>query len=65
LRLYETDGRAVKAQVKFDPEVVEPDSPVVETDLLERPLQSSTARMEGEVLRVWVPARGIVTVRIG
>ena len=31
MRLYETDGRAVKAQVKFDPEVVEPDSPVVET----------------------------------
>jgi alpha-mannosidase len=65
LRLYETDGEAVEAQVRMDPSLVRPGSAAVETDILERPIPKSTAKMEGDTLKVSVPAFGIVTVRIG
>jgi len=37
----------------------------VETDILEQPLSSSTARMNGDVLSVQIPPFGLVTVRVG
>ncbi|RKY03637.1 hypothetical protein DRP77_05710 [Candidatus Poribacteria bacterium] len=65
IRLYEVEGKSVEAEVWIDPSIVRPNSPAVEVDLLERPLEANTARMEGEVLKVRVPARGIATVKIG
>jgi alpha-mannosidase len=64
VRLYETDGRETEAEVKMDSSLVKPNSPAVEVDLLERPLPRNTARMEGDTLKVKVPAFGIVTVKI-
>ena len=65
VRLYEVEGEDTEAEVRFDPSLVRPNSLAVEVNLLERPLAASTARMEGEVLKVRVPAYGIVTVKLG
>ena len=65
LRLYETDGKAVEARVKIDPALVKLGSAAVETDILERPIPDSTAKLEGDVLKVSIPAFGISTVKIG
>ncbi len=65
VRLYELSGRKTEARVRLSRALAAPDAPAVETDLLERPLAQSTARMEGEVLAVTVPAFGIATVKVG
>lgn len=65
VRLFETAGRDTQVEVRLHPALVAPDSAAVETDLLERPLAESTARMEGEVLKVQIPGHGIATVRVG
>ena len=64
VRLFETAGQEVEAQVRLAPALVAPDAPAVETDLLEQPLAQSTARMEGGVLKVKLPPHGVVTVRV-
>jgi alpha-mannosidase len=65
LRLYEMNGQPVEARVRLDRSLVEPNSPAVETDLLEQPKPKNTARMDGNTLVVSVPAYGIVTVKVG
>ena len=65
LRLFETAGRATEAEVRLSPALIAPNSPAVETDLMEQPLAASSARMEGEVLKVKLPGHGIATVRVG
>ena len=65
LRLYEMNGQPVEARVRLDSSLVEPNSPAVETDLLEQPKPKNTARMDGNTLVVSIPAYGIVTVKIG
>lgn len=65
VRLYEFGGQESEAQVRLSAALVAPDSPAVETDLIEQPLASSTARMEGDVLKVTIPAYGIATVKVG
>ncbi len=65
VRLFETAGRETEAEVRLSPALMAPDSPAVETDLMEQPLAESTARMEGEVLQVKLPPHGIATVRVG
>jgi len=65
IRLYETEGRQTEARVHFDPSLVKPDSSAVEVDLLERVISERTAKMEGEILKVMVPAFGITSVKIG
>lgn len=65
LRLYEMTGEATSAQVRIAPWLAAAGSPAVETDLLERALPESTAKMDGDVLTVTIPAYGITTVRIG
>ena len=64
VRLYEVEGTATEARVRLSG-LVEGEAEAQEVDLLERPLQTSTARMEGETLVVTVPAYGIATVRVG
>ena len=65
VRLYEIEGRETKAKVWVCPEVAPVGAPVVETDLLEQPLATSTAKRDGETLTVKLPAFGIATVKIG
>ena len=65
LRLYETEGKAVTAEVEIDSSLVEPNSVAVETDILERPVSDSSAKLEGNTLKVSIPAFGIATVKIG
>ncbi len=65
VRLYEFEGQETEAKVWIHEEVVAPDAPVVETDLLEQPLLTNTARMKDSVLTVKVPAFGITTVKVG
>jgi len=65
VRLYEIEGRETEARLRLDRALAAPDSPAVETDLLEQPLEESTARMEGDTLAVTIPPFGIATVRVG
>jgi alpha-mannosidase len=65
IRLYEFEGRETEAKVWLCEEVVPPDAPAVETDLLEQPLPTNTARMKDGLLTVKVPAFGITTVKVG
>jgi len=65
LRLYEVDGKATTAEVRLSSVLARPNAPAVETDILEQPLSSSTARMNGDVLSVQIPPFGLVTVRVG
>lgn len=65
VRLWEMEGKGTTARMRLDATLAPPDATSVQTDLLERPLKESTARMKAGVLSVKVPAFGIVTVRIG
>ena len=65
IRLYEFAGFATEAKLWICPEASPVDAPVVETDLLEQPLEKSTAKRDGEWVTVKVPAHGIATVRVG
>ncbi|MBN1137949.1 MAG: alpha-mannosidase [Anaerolineae bacterium] len=65
LRLVEVEGRDTQAGLLIAPELLPPDAEAIEVDTLERPIAGSTrVRLEGDVLRVKMPAFGIVTVRI-
>ncbi|MGC9318003.1 MAG: alpha-mannosidase [Armatimonadota bacterium] len=65
MRLYEFEGEATEARIRLSHRLADSGAPAVETDLLEQPLEESTAKMNGDVLSVMVPAHGIATVRIG
>ncbi|HEY3418505.1 MAG TPA: glycoside hydrolase family 38 C-terminal domain-containing protein [Armatimonadota bacterium] len=65
LRLYETDGKATRAQVKLDAALAPSNAPAVETDVLEQPLPTNTAKMQDDIVTVDLPAYGMVTVKIG
>lgn len=64
IRLYETDGVDTEAIVNFDPALIRPNFTAMETDILERPIPKSSARLDGNVLKVFVRAYSIVTVKI-
>jgi len=64
IRLYETEGQAATARVKLDPCLVAPDAAAMETDILERPLKTTSARMVRGTLSVKVPPFGTVTVKV-
>lgn len=65
VRLYEMLGQSGEVGVRLDPALVAGGLRAVETDILERPLDTNSARMDGDTLRVGMPAYGIVTVRLG
>ena len=65
LRLVEVEGRETEARVRLSPALVPGGASAVEADTLERPLDESTARIEGGTLLVRLSAFGIATVRIG
>ncbi len=64
IRLYETDGIDTEAIVNFDPALMRPNFTAIETDILERPIPKNTARLDDNVLKVFVRAYSIVTVKI-
>ncbi len=64
LRLVEVEGRDTEARVQFAPFLIVDQEQAFEVDILERSAETNTARLEGDVLRVPVPAYGITTVRV-
>ena len=64
IRMFEASGRETAAKIRVTG-LVKSGSKVVETDVLERPLAKSSAKMDGDVLTVTVPAYGQATVKIG
>jgi alpha-mannosidase len=64
VRLYELEGKETEARVKIA-EIVRPNSTAKELDLMEQPLSSFSAKMDGDTLVVKIPAHGISTVAIG
>lgn len=64
IRLYEVDGKDVEARVRLT-RIVPAGAPVLEVDLMERPLDGSQATMVGDTLVVPMRAYGITSVRIG
>ena len=64
LRMYETAGKPATARMQFNPAMLGAPVEAVETDIMERPLAESTARISGDTVLVDVPARGIATVLV-
>jgi alpha-mannosidase len=65
LRLVEVEGRKTEARLALAPELLPAAATAIEVDTLERPLDTSGARLAGGTLVVSLPAFGIATVRIG
>lgn len=64
IRLFEMTGKKTAAQVRVA-DLYKQGAKAVETDTLERPLKKNTAKLEGDVLSVTVPAYGHTSVLIG
>jgi alpha-mannosidase len=64
LRLFESEGRRTTARIRLDREMLGRAASVVETDLLERPVPKSTARVTADGISVVLPKRGIATVLV-
>ena len=65
VRLYEIEGKETRGRVTLDESLAAPNSPAVETDILEQPLSVNTAEMSADTLEVTIPPFGIATVKIG
>lgn len=65
VRLYEFAGEETQAEVRLHESLVGTEASAIETDLLERPLEQSTATLAEGALNVTIPANGIATVRLG
>jgi len=63
LRLYEVEGKQTEAKIRLTG-LVKPDAPAGELDLLEQPLDTSRARMTGEILSVTLEPYDTVTVAV-
>lgn len=63
VRLYETSGIGTEGAVRLSNLSVL-NASVQEVDVIETPIGTSAARMDGDVLRVTLPAHGIMTVKI-
>ncbi len=64
IRMFETEGKDTEAKIRLCG-ISACGSTAVETDVLERPLDTNTATYECGVLTVKVPAYGQTTVKIG
>ncbi|NWG76401.1 MAG: hypothetical protein HXY24_17665, partial [Rubrivivax sp.] len=64
LRLVEVAGRDTAARVTLAPALAPAGAAAVEVDTLERPVEGSTARLEGQMLTMQVPAFGIVAMQV-
>jgi alpha-mannosidase len=64
LRFFDPTGRATTARATLNAAVLGKVLDAVEVDLLERPLQASSAKVKGNTVSVSLPARGIASVRV-
>ena len=64
VRLLETAGKDTTANVTLDNKLIGAVADVVEVDLIERPLKSSTAKAIGAGFSVKLPANGIASVKV-
>ena len=65
VRIYETDGIDADATVNLEPRLWGKVVSAVETDLLERPVAKSTAKVARNGFHVRLPGHGIGTVKVG
>jgi alpha-mannosidase len=63
-RLMETAGKKTTARIRLAPDLMGTAAEAVETDFLERPLPSSSAKATKDGFSVTVPARGIASVKV-
>jgi len=63
IRMFEAEGKKTTARIKISG-LTGSGAQAIETDVLERPLDKSTASFDGEVLTVSVPAYGQASVAI-
>ncbi|MGC9347565.1 MAG: alpha-mannosidase [Anaerolineae bacterium] len=63
-RFVEVEGTASGAELELSRFLLDEEATAVVVDLLERPLEGKTARLEGGALHVAVPAHGVVTVLV-
>ncbi len=63
VRVYETAGRDVDGVIKLNPALGKV-SDACEVDLVERKLASSSAKVDGNSIRVRIPARGLCSVKV-
>jgi alpha-mannosidase len=64
VRLYETDGKNARAEIDLNTKLMSVAKSVEETDLLERPTKTNSAKFAKGKISVNVPAFGIATVLI-
>jgi alpha-mannosidase len=64
IRLFESDGIDTEGEVRISNLAVT-NASAQEVDIIECPLPASSAKMDGDILKVKLPAQGIVTVKIG
>ena len=64
LRLFEVEGLETEARIALSPLLIGTGARAVEVDTVERPLEANGARLEGDTLRVRLPAFGVTTVRV-
>ncbi|MFC1526879.1 glycoside hydrolase family 38 C-terminal domain-containing protein, partial [Candidatus Latescibacterota bacterium] len=65
LRLAEVNGEASEVSLTLGGGIVPAGAQAVEVDAMERPVAVSSARLEGETLKVRLPAHGMTAVRLG
>lgn len=64
IRVFETEGKKTTAKIKLG-RLIKSDAAATEVDLVEQPIDGSTASVKGDTLTVKLPAHGITTVKIG
>jgi len=64
VRLYETAGRDTEATIKLNEAALGVPREAHEADMMERKAPGAAVRVEGGAVRVMVPARGIIAVKI-
>ncbi len=64
LRFYDPTGRKTTAKATLDAGFFGKITKVVEVDLLEEPVATSTAKRKGNTVSVSLPSRGIATVKV-
>jgi alpha-mannosidase len=64
LRLFETEGNAVSAEINLNPEIFGKIRKVMEVDLLERPVSGSADKINDHSFNVDMPPNGITTVKL-
>lgn len=64
IRLFETAGKDVEACVSLYPTFIGKINSVLEVDLMERPLETSTARIKGDTMTVQLRAHGISSLKL-